>query len=335
MIKKCLLGITATFIALVFVFTISAQPTLTEACNPYEGFSMSSINLENVAEFSQGPDQEWNLNGAVATGAADEMVFINPDELPGSYLYPDADLAALVADGEVSYFNVQSDLWEFIGNYANSSFYTTTSDPFVFMIYPTTYGSYWTSLWTGETYIDGVPNVTSVMDTIEVNGYGALTGFGGVIEDVLLVQRSSATEFLGGKGLEFHWNVQQQLWIDGLPIPLVRRTTRRIFIDGVLDETMVSVSAQDFVVRQPEIELEPISVYPNPFSNGTNVHLPISHGYSQLLIVNLLGEIVEALVLDPATTDYMILTSTTLNPGVYIGHLLGDRNSSFIVVKSE
>jgi hypothetical protein len=269
-----------------------SQPTLTEACNPYPGFIASDIYIENVSEFTEGPNQNWDLTGATFQGLEFFLEFISAEGLAGSELYPDAELASAWNDSfGHSYFSIQSDKWEFLGNYVSDDFYQTTSNPLVHMQYPTTFGDTWTTQWIGETYSGGDPIINSSLDTVEVTGYGTLSAFGNSFDEVLLVERRSAQDQVGIDGPELWWTISQQLWIEGSPYPIVSRDVRHVFIDGMLDQTDIWSRATDFVVEIEENQKddELISIFPNPFKNEINIVFESAQDIQRVLLTDQLG----------------------------------------------
>lgn len=187
---------------------LHAQPSITlEDMTPALGTSVTTSFGIYMSPGDEGADQTWNLGGMFSQNSS-QSIYMLPDGLPGSGLFPNATHVAHSSSGAdtYSYQTFENNLIEeqgYISSSQNTSLEIYFSDPRIQVQFPLNFGDTYSDTFASEavnTYTIGQEPTTNIISEegsfiAEVDGYGTLIIPTGTYENVLRVRYDVELEF--------------------------------------------------------------------------------------------------------------------------------------------
>ena len=206
-----------------------AQPVITSASAPEVGdnFVVQSAGIVDFEPGNSGADLIWDFSLAqpdTVTGFAFE--YVNPAGLPKADSFPDANLALAIASATSvanSFFKVDANGIELLGNALTDVSITTYSDPRLQVVFPFTYQSGFVDPFSSITNVAGLMTTEEGIDSVFADAYGTL----------ILPDRTN------GRSVERFENV--------LRVRVITNQIQRISIGGILTETELRIVSYNWV----------------------------------------------------------------------------------------
>lgn len=115
--KTSLLFLKLFLISFLFGSTVNAQIVLDSNRKPVVGdsFTTSDMDTTGVHEGASGSNILWDFSNVAATGTQWTANYINPSEVPGDSLFPDADVAVNYDELSYSFYDTESNTVHALG----------------------------------------------------------------------------------------------------------------------------------------------------------------------------------------------------------------------------
>ncbi|MFK8009283.1 MAG: hypothetical protein AB8H03_23180 [Saprospiraceae bacterium] len=157
-----------------------------------------ATNAYNLNEPSKGEGMTWDFYDAQGN-PQDDLLIVSPTGLPGSDLFPDANIA-MKDDGsdQINFYKKDNDTLLQLGVYLNSTFHYKYSDPLILSITPLSFEASFEDSYTSTLYTNNSQSSTSTIHvTTEYGGQGTVKTPYGTFNDCVMyevVKTNSAGE---------------------------------------------------------------------------------------------------------------------------------------------
>jgi hypothetical protein len=312
---KTLITYILPFIAPLIVMS---QPTINNAEDYIPGATYYYYDCQTagVAPGNAGANITWNFSGLTATSNTVTHSILSPSAVPGSSMFPTANMIEKYSDGRLIYNTKTAGNNFCVGVQDTTSNFTMSfSNSILTCKRPVTYGTMLVDTFENSFTVSGFNFVGKGTSTVSGDGYGTLVlptkTFSNVLRvKVLQFEKDSMTQFGSVSTSTF----VTFMWFDGLNVnPLLSIDSLYSTAPGSPDIKTVKYIMND--INTTGIEQyhgqNHFNFYPNPVHDELTIQ---SDTKAMIEITNSLGETVQQLTTD--TRRERIMTEN-YTPGIY------------------
>ena len=265
-------------LSVVFHLTVQAQPILTvDNSAPKIGQEQSYewVELNGLSAGPSGENVTWDFSTITSPMFIGSMIGVLPNETPFGSLFPTADIA-YDTDGSFAYYNLTPYSYNFLG-YGGVDFEFIYSNPETQFVYPFTYGTSQTDAFFATVHWETGTETQYGTTTLIGDGYGTLILPSGSYSNVLRIR--TITDYIdstasGGFPNMIHHFFDFYTWHSPTEGPLLTLgTTTTTFIGGTSSQSFAKLIHWS-AVGIPNLQAEPLNVYPNPATEQLYIDLP-------------------------------------------------------------
>jgi hypothetical protein len=300
---------------------IHSQPVLNSTCNPFDGLSLKTVQLEGAPELTEGSYQswdlsdvsmdesDWNIDYVECSSGSDQYTCIK-EEFYGGFAY--------------NRFQVSNEDLKFV-KYWEDGNSTVYPDPMTIMKYPTSYGDLWEDSYVAQVAAGEILTWYG-SNVVEVTGWGTLKIANNTFYNVLLLKRVR----LDSDGNPQYMNLE--LWTNDVGHSLVeQRWTVEMIDDEYIGVSPIWTRSIDLATsdRFPGTQIQ---VSPNPVIDHAQIYLAHPENFDELRLINEEGRTLFSIpVLGRSVID---IDMRHLSSGMYILKTDKEEQLTFKITKT-
>ena len=274
---------------------LAAQPVITSVHSPQIGDQCPYTYSNDFFVFPTGPDQTWDFSMLSFTPVVIES-YVTASTAPGHAHFPSANIAMVddASDWTEYYIQSASSIQDIGGYDQSGDVWVTTSNPYLWTLYPCNSTSDWTDIYVYQWSDD--PTVYQDTAHWTAISYGTLLMPGYYVPNVLALSQSFVDVDTVGTDVYTSTDQQIRLYTTSTRCPLATLSTSMLEVNGVPTDFFSSARVlDDATIGMAENHAAgDLELWPVPARGMLNLRSASMHGVVRIEVIDPAGRIVIA-----------------------------------------